>query len=95
MASSETIIVRRPNGYDSTPKPIQQPEPDDVQINESHRAREGGDRISNPVLPHLGTFLCVLQQARVDRSRKPVGDDELPDAVAERVAVMGWVGDGG
>ena len=42
IASSETIIVSSPNGYASTPRPIQEREPHDVEVDELHRAAERG-----------------------------------------------------
>ncbi len=53
IASSETIIVSSPYGYASTPNPIQQREPDDVNVDEQHRAGERRDAIGDAVLDAL------------------------------------------
>src|SRR4051812_28791084 len=43
-------------------------EPDDVQVNERHRAGEGGDAVGDPVLDVLRALLRVLQRRRVERA---------------------------
>jgi hypothetical protein len=44
-------------------------EPDDVQVDERHRAGEAGDLVGDPVLQALAALLGMLQQRRVDGMR--------------------------
>ena len=41
-------------------------EPDDVDVDEQHRAAEVGDRVGDPVLRRLGSLTLVLEQRRID-----------------------------
>src|SRR5215207_2371066 len=56
------------------------PEPDDVEIDEQHRARKGGDLVGDAVLPRIGSLLLVLDQSGIDRGLQLGNrDQELPE----------------
>jgi hypothetical protein len=63
MASSDTIMVSSPKGLDPEADPGGKP--DDVDIDEPHRAGESRDLVCDPVLHALPALLGVLQQRRV------------------------------
>src|SRR5207248_7289472 len=62
IASSETIIVSSPNGYFLNAEPDPAAEPNDVDVDEPHRAGEGRDLVRDPVLDALGALLGVLEE---------------------------------
>ena len=61
---------------DSEPYPA--PEPDDVDVDEGHRAGEYGDLVRDPVLGALGAHSGVFRQRRVRQQTQPVAMSRWP-----------------
>ena len=75
IASSETMIVSRPNWIMLDAQPDPTGEPDDVDVDERHRTGECGDRVRNPVLGELLSLRGMFEERRVDRLRWPHRQD--------------------
>jgi hypothetical protein len=67
-------------------------EPDDVDVDERHRAGECRDPVGHTVLRLLGALLRVLQERRIDGGRKLLGRQPPVKPVAERLDVAACAG---
>src|SRR3954451_7705151 len=64
-------------------------EPDDVNVDERHRAGEGGDLVRDPVLRRFGALLGLLDKRRIDRLGELAREDPAVEPTRGRASRPG------